>query len=85
MVHLILKVLTQEMDGAIDHAICHQVTVMPMASHVQKGQIVPRFNCLDLGNAMVAVVSHDQETCYISCQLFLPKENIGHFYAVGIM
>ena len=32
------------------------LTPMPMASHDQKGQVVPHFNCLDLRNAMIPLM-----------------------------
>ena len=44
------------MNGAIDSAICHQMTLVPLTSHDQRSHIASHFDCIDLRNAMVLLM-----------------------------
>ena len=56
ILHLMLIVLTKEINGAIEKSIWYQVTHVTMASHDEKHHIAPHFNCLDLGNSVVQLM-----------------------------
>ena len=76
------------MNAALDNAILHQVALVPMASHEQESHNAPHVNCLHLKTALMLLMmlltlcdagANDvmwlKETCCISFQLSLPKEN----------
>ena len=89
MFHLILIVLTSEVNSAIGSAIWHQVILVPMTLYDSKSHIAPHFICHALGNSMVPFmvpsVSCDADTgtngitwqrksCCTTIQLSWPKK-----------